>query len=57
MSKGRKKWGEDLQEFGKMQKARKAELGLPVALWKGTPLPDTSEPHLCAVRSVQTDVY
>lgn len=29
-----------------MQEVRGAELGLPVALRKSTPFPDTSEPHM-----------
>lgn len=40
-----------------MQEAKKAEQSLPVALWKGTPSPDTFEPHLCAVKNMQTDIY
>ena len=44
-------------EVGKRLEARKAELSLPVASWKGTSFPDTSELHLCAVKNMQTDIY
>lgn len=40
-----------------MQEARKAELSLPGAPWKGTSLSGTSGLPLCAVRKVQTDIY
>lgn len=44
-------------EVGKRQEAKKAELSLPGAPWKGTSFSGTSELHLCAARKGQTDIY